>query len=306
MYNAPSLAEFAKSLEDIERDSWSPLVTLRPGDPTKPPLFLIHTTSGDVLGYINLVRHLDDRPIFGLQAYGLNLENAPHGSIAEMARCYLEVIASRFSDSPIYLGGWCYGGIVATEMAAQLERQGRPAAVLALIETWGQPAPSLTTKAQKVANLVAWGPRGWKAYAACKLGRCGDGASSGRGHLEELDFINRRFGSSQSQEQIVRMKELYRNNTDAADRYVMPQLDTRLDLLMIAEDSSPGQIPDRKYWWRGIAKDIHWHLFDGDHGSILKEPHVQSIASTMVGLMADADSRQPAATMGSNFEQMSS
>ena len=289
LYRTPSMSALAQELERKNDQSWSPLVTLRLGDEQKPPLFLIHTTPGDLLGYINLVRHLDDRTVYGIQARGLDLAAKPAPTISAMATDYVAILLERQPSGPIYLSGWCFGGIVATEMVAQLERTGREVALFAPIETWGQPAPSLRAKLNKLANLITWGPRGWISFARSKLGRLRGAASVEDQDLDALDFISQRFGSTRSMEELERMKWLYRINTKAADQYLMPHIATRVDLLMIKPEAEFGRIPDKTYWWRDIAAHRHLQLFNGDHATVLKEPAVAAVGAALVALMQQVD-----------------
>jgi thioesterase domain-containing protein len=99
-------------------------------------LFLVHGAGGDVLwGYANLAGCLPaDQPLYGLKSRGqVGLEEPT--SIEEMAKCYLDEIRAFQAEGPYYLGGYCFGGNVAYEMARQLESQGQSVALLALLDS---------------------------------------------------------------------------------------------------------------------------------------------------------------------------
>lgn len=289
LFRAPSLSALARELEAAVDRAWSPLVTLGLGDSSKPPLFLIHTTPGDLLGYINLVRRLDDRRLYGIQSRGLDLSSPPATSIEEMAADYVSLLTSQWPDGPVYLSGWCFGGIVATEMVAQLERAGQPVELFVPIETWGQPLPTLRTRTRKLLNLLRWGPRGWAAFINSRLARLRGQRGAEEQDLDALDFIAERFGSSRSKDELVRMKQLYRINDEAAERYRMPRIKTHADLLMVKQDGSFDRVPDRDYWWTTIAPSRRLRRFDGDHATILKEPAVAPVAEALVRLMQAKD-----------------
>jgi thioesterase domain-containing protein/acyl carrier protein len=291
LYQAQSMAALADAIEQLDDKPWSPFVQLRSGESGKPPLFLVHTTPGDVLGYINLVKYLDDRAVIGIQARGLDLSAEPATSIETMARDYVALVRDYLPAGPYYLSGWCYGGIVAHEMVAQLEQQGVEPGLFVAIETWGEPAPTLASTLRKLWNLITWGPRGWRGFAAAKWRRLLGGATVEDQDLDELDFIGRRFGSSRSTAELERMKALYTINTEAADRYRMPRIRAHVDLLMIKADANPGRVPDPTYWWRGIAPHRRIQTFDGDHATVLKEPAVRRIGQALVELLQLADRR---------------
>lgn len=101
---------------------------------TRPPLFLVHGAGGGMFwGYVNLSRHLGtDQPVYGLKSRGLD-GREELGSIEEMAAQYVKDIRALQPHGPYHLGGYCFGGNVALEMARQLKEQGEEVALLALL-----------------------------------------------------------------------------------------------------------------------------------------------------------------------------
>src|SRR5207237_131654 len=57
---------------------------------------------------------------------------SPHTRIEEFAAQYVEDIRAVQPQGPYYLSGYCFGGVVAFEMAQQLRLQGHEVALLAL------------------------------------------------------------------------------------------------------------------------------------------------------------------------------
>jgi len=115
-----------------------PLVTLRNASQGRP-LFLIHSGLGEVVTYGLLARKLSARPIYGLQAPGVQGESWPLLSIPKMADRYLPEILERDPTGPYLLGGTCMGGMVAFELAQRLVRLGRHVSLLALIDSPAAP-----------------------------------------------------------------------------------------------------------------------------------------------------------------------
>src|SRR2546423_13883615 len=97
-----------------------------------------------------------DRPFYGLQATGVNGQGNRFARIEEMAAYYIETIRAVQPAGPYLLGGWSFGGVVAFEMARQLNQQSRQIAHLALFDTW---APATNRKpmadALSTADLMA-------------------------------------------------------------------------------------------------------------------------------------------------------
>lgn len=113
----------------------SSLVGIQPHG-SKPPFFCVHPSFGDVLCFLDLVRHLGtDQPFYGLQALGLDGKQEPYTCIKDMASHYIEELRVVQPQGPYFLGGWSSGGIVALEMAKQLESQGQEVKLLALLDS---------------------------------------------------------------------------------------------------------------------------------------------------------------------------
>jgi thioesterase domain-containing protein/acyl carrier protein len=120
--------------KQTEAPSWSTLVPIQPNG-TGRPLYCIHPAGGHVLCYADLARHLGpDQPFYGLQARGSNKDQTPHTEIGAMAADYVEAVRAFQPSGPYLLGGWSMGGIVAFEMARQLEAQGQRVSLLAVID----------------------------------------------------------------------------------------------------------------------------------------------------------------------------
>ncbi|MFE5556455.1 amino acid adenylation domain-containing protein [Streptomyces sp. NPDC056544] len=115
------------------------LVPLADGDPSRPPLVLVHPRGGDVVCYRDLVRDLSARPggerrILGLESVGYNTGETPLERVPEMAERYLAALREEQPHGPYLLSGWSFGGTVAYEMAARLEAAGEEVAFLGLID----------------------------------------------------------------------------------------------------------------------------------------------------------------------------
>src|SRR3954469_25088298 len=111
----------------------SSIVEIQPQG-SRPPLFLVHGVGGGMFwGYSNLARHLgNDQPIYAFKSRGL--EGLPEwATIEEMAANYITDLRAHQPRGPYLLGGYCFGGVVAYEMARQLEGQGEKVTLLALI-----------------------------------------------------------------------------------------------------------------------------------------------------------------------------
>lgn len=135
LFRAPTVADLA---EVIARQDYAAanntLVPIQPNG-TRPPFFCVHGLGGGVLGYAELARVLGpDQPFYGLQARGLDGIEEPDQDIQTMAARYIKAMHTVQPKGPYHLGGYCYGGFVAFEMACQLRAQGEPVGLLAIFE----------------------------------------------------------------------------------------------------------------------------------------------------------------------------
>jgi amino acid adenylation domain-containing protein len=103
---------------------------------SRPPIFFVHGVGGGMFwGYTNLARYLgSDQPVYGFNSRGLRGQDE-WGTIEEMATQYIADLRAVQPHGPYHLGGYCFGGNVAYEMARQLHGQGESIALLALINS---------------------------------------------------------------------------------------------------------------------------------------------------------------------------
>jgi len=144
VFQAPTILAMAEMLSDQQwAPAWSSLVAIQPHG-HRPPLFCLHGNEGDVFGWAKLAPLLEpDRPVFGLQAVGVDGKAPCHQSFEEMAAHYVREMRSRQPQGPYYLIGHCAGGVLAYEVAQQLAAQGAPVGLLVLFDSFPERLPRL-------------------------------------------------------------------------------------------------------------------------------------------------------------------
>jgi pimeloyl-ACP methyl ester carboxylesterase len=140
VFAAPTVERFAELVRgNVSERRYRALVPIQPKG-TRPPFFAVHGGAGTVLLYSELSRRLgDDQPFYGLQAVGLYGGNAPQTSVTQMAASYIKELRTVQPHGPYHLGGYCYGALVAFEMARLLRADGEQVAALV---TFNGPAPA--------------------------------------------------------------------------------------------------------------------------------------------------------------------
>ncbi|CAM5373110.1 hypothetical protein SNARM312S_08027 [Streptomyces narbonensis] len=145
VFECPTVADLAPRLLSLAPDgrdeTYAPLMTIRSSG-TERPLFCVHPVSGVGWFYLSLARFIDDRPIYALQAPGLD----PAGpdpmptSMTELVQTYLAGIRSVQPHGPYNLLGWSFGGFAAHAIAAELRARGEEVELLAMMDCYPETA----------------------------------------------------------------------------------------------------------------------------------------------------------------------
>lgn len=297
VFQTPTLRGLARWLDErATAGTVSPLVPLH-SEGSRPPLFLVHPIGGHVLCYGDLTAALGpDQPVYALVARGMREDERPAERIEEMATEYLAALADAGHDGTLVLGGWSMGGVIAFEMARQLERRTGRTVPVVMIDSYapdpadggeaGDDAHDATVQAGLMADFAA----DWERSTGTDIGlRTEDLAAlpadrrpayllaraRRAGLLDEndgLDFVSR-------------LLDLYCANRTALDRYRPATRHHGPLLVLSAEDSSadgaatPAE-PSRG-WQHWTTQDPDVRRVPGDHYSVLRGPNLARLADRL-------------------------
>jgi amino acid adenylation domain-containing protein len=156
LFRHPTIEQLAETLSCAEpAREWSPLVPIKP-DGSATPFFCVAGGGGNVLYFRELANCFPvQRPFYGLQAVGLDGYREPLTTVEAIAAENVRAIRRVQPYGPYLLGGHCFGGWVAFEMAQLLLRQGHEVALVALLDS---PAPRPETFSSPPASMdeSAW------------------------------------------------------------------------------------------------------------------------------------------------------
>jgi thioesterase domain-containing protein/acyl carrier protein len=99
------------------------------------PVFWFHPGLGGVEGYQDFAREAT-RPFYGIQARGWMTESAPIQGISAMAAFYLEIVRAVCPAGPYDLGGYSLGGLLAYEVARQIQASGDAVNTILMLDTF--------------------------------------------------------------------------------------------------------------------------------------------------------------------------
>lgn len=134
LFAAPTIEKLAAQIERGPSDGrYTSLVPIQPkGERT--PIFWVHGGAGTILHFQPLARVLGlEQPFYGFQVQGLYGDAPAHVTVEAMAAHYVGELRSVQPHGPYAIAGYCFGAIVAVEMAQQLVRAGDRVALIAVV-----------------------------------------------------------------------------------------------------------------------------------------------------------------------------
>jgi len=98
------------------------LEVIQYGENGQIPLFLFHAAFGTVQCYRKLVSQLDKKqPVYGIISEGIRNSITPDSNMQSIAKHYIRLIEFVYSKKIVRLGGYSQGGVIAYEVAKQLQ-----------------------------------------------------------------------------------------------------------------------------------------------------------------------------------------
>ncbi|HEY0604287.1 MAG TPA: amino acid adenylation domain-containing protein, partial [Herpetosiphonaceae bacterium] len=291
LFQQPTVEHLARTLRQSNPQPLdSPLIQLQPGR-DQLPFFCVHAAAGSVLSYLELAQLLGpEQPFYAFQAAGLDDGQPPHTQVETMAVAYLAALRAAQPHGPYRLGGWSFGGLVAYEMAQQLTAQGEEVALLALIDS--QPSRGEPALAIDQTTLLHW--------FAIDLGR-----TVGADLADAADAL----ATLPPEQQFTYVLEQARASgtlpADIGERELRAYLDVYTASLRAMQDYRPlpyaGRVTlfragDRPLddagemlgWDALAAEGVSLRVIPGDHYSIVRQPHVATLAEQLRLSLAEA------------------
>jgi len=294
LFHAPTIAQLARFIyeETIEVDE-STLVTIQPGN-SNPPFFCIHGFGGGVVGYGELARLLGpEQPFYGLQAKGIDGVGEFDTEVEVMADRYIQAMRAVQPEGPYYLGGYCYGGVIAFEMARHLETQGETPALVAIFEGYaplrGGNRDSIWRNPQLLLNFMHNMPYWFFDYL--QLGYKQMWRRLRRKFRSHWKKVMRKFGVivMYGAEDVIddtahlpaKQRQLMETQLRAMSKYD-PEIYNGSVTLFRVRSQSLSRTPDPAMGWnKVVARGVNIRRIAGNHHNILEQPHVESLATQL-------------------------
>ena len=299
---APTVEQFAVWIDNHRsEDENKILVQVRKGTTKRMPFFLIHGAGGNVLSMRALAMAFpEDLPVYFLQAKGLD-GSEPFGSVEETAQCYVDEIRKVQPHGPYHLGGGCYGGLVAFEMARVLEQMGEPVDALFVIDVLNPAFEKFLSKPERLSRNAKFfarraalhsrkmlsTPAGeWIDYskgrikAAKKYIRNSDVGSPNapaKDFPSDQDWVNARSAEGTRLGEIL--ERVGRASRIAHAKFV-PKSYGGDAVIVLASDRKVTPYQDDFLGWKPVVRGtIENFEVDGNHNSIFEDPAVRPMAA---------------------------
>jgi amino acid adenylation domain-containing protein/FkbH-like protein len=294
LFQSPTVRELAKAIKQQSGPGKGALIVPLQPNGSKPPLFLIHGAGGDVLwGYANLGGHLSaDQPLYGVRSRGQLGQEEPR-TLREMASTYIDEIRAVQPKGPYFIGGYCFGGNVAYEMARQLKERGETVEVVVLLDSapmnagyentqWWNPvflyrfARNVSYWLADFAELDRGEQRRWVARKVRAYGR-------------KLVSPFRRHGAeSVDLEDVIDLthfpaKELrlWQAHLDALVAHVDQPYSGRVLLMRTRGQPMFCSLRDDFCWGHLVGAGLEVERIPGSHENIFMEPNVKELAARL-------------------------
>ncbi len=241
-------------------------------------LDLVHPIGGDILCYSPLVADLGEAcDVFGLQM------NEPHqATVAELAARYVKILEAAHNGGPCHLGGYSFGGVVAFEMARQMEEKGTPVATVSLIDS---ELPVEDVLKPDVDQSAMWlmlkelGPSRPGIWAGLDHVQASSGIDVALGDARERAVRGGMIDPSLTSDTLRNRFRIYRSNLVALRAYRGLTYGGEVGLLIASEDTTRTA---REAWGRLTPLRSVAEL-PCDHFTMMKAPHVEAVARWLAG-----------------------
>jgi thioesterase domain-containing protein/acyl carrier protein len=282
LFQGATIENLASSLRhQTDSPSWSTLIAIQPDDP-KRPLFCVHPGGGTVLGYIDLARHLgSEQPFYGLESLGLYEEQKSYARVEDMAAYYIEAMQAVEPQGPYLLAGWCFGGLVAFEMAHQLQARSEQVSFLGLLDISTERVASEELDELELDD-AAFLVKLFAKDISLSLDRIRQLGSDEQllyviEKVRQLNLIPPDVGLAQARYLV----QILKSHIGAAKAYIPQPYRGRVTLFRASEEAAADSL-DLTLGWEELAGegvDLHW--VPGNHHTMVREPHVQVLAKQL-------------------------
>ncbi|QKW29935.1 amino acid adenylation domain-containing protein [Streptomyces seoulensis] len=281
LFEAPTPAALAARLATAAPaagDALGVVLALRTGG-ERTPLFAVHPAGGLAWCYAGLSARLGpDQPLYGIQARGLDDDEPLPRTLQEEAEDYAARIREIQPHGPYRLVGWSVGGILAHTVAVLLREAGERVDLLALLdafpaEQWRErPAPEEGDALTAVLRMAGF-------------------ERAGERTREDVLATLRRAGSPLAglgDRTLARIVDIVPNHARMMREHRHRRFDGDVLFFTAAAPRAEDWLT-REAWRPHVAGAIDNHDLDCTHPQLLRDAHLDTIASVLSARLEELD-----------------
>ena len=281
LFQHSTVEKFAKLLHIENEISSDYLVPIKPNG-NKTPFFMVHGAGLNILNFAHVINHFDeDQPIYGFQGIGPNGYENWFESIEAMAARYIESVIKINPNGPYAIAGFSFGGIVAFEMARQLNEQGKKVSIVALLDTYVDSSYYYSSTSQK--RMARYYDRGSKwldfskemltSWAAVKLH-----FKSKKEYIQEKYLGLKKVVSEEEALAFEQYIVASFHVNQIVDKYHLTPQNIEVELFRAKDNMNYKLDPTNLGWKRVALKGVNIHHIKGSHLNIVAPPNDKVIA----------------------------
>jgi acyl transferase domain-containing protein/thioesterase domain-containing protein len=281
---ASALARGAGAPDAWAEERWSALVEINRGQADVKPLFCVHGAAGNVLNFKAIADRLgSDQPFYGLQAQGVDGRMPLLPTIEAMAAQYVAAIRTVDPVGPYRLVGYSGGGVIALEMAQQLQQAGAEVALLAMLDTLAPTAAQVKISALK----KIWLMRHWSLKFAMEWPK--------RRRTTQQEKLNhalamQHLSNGDALPPELASAHLFSHFVTAQERYQTPAYDGPMVLFRAQQGYTPYLNAGPQLGWQAhLRGPVRVVEIPGSHVSMLSEPGLSTLAQGLLQELTRAE-----------------
>jgi len=284
LFEAPTVEKLAQCFAPGKSITWDSLVPIKPKG-NKMPLYMVHGAGLNVLLFNTLAANMSpDQPVYGLQAKGLDGIDEPLDKIEDIAAHYIAAIMEQNPNGPYALAGYSFGGIIAFEMARQLEALGKDVKMLAMFDTYAYRSPHYDPPVVKFYKRTRFFTKRLFYTFAFSNGvkyQLKEKTTNVKRRFIRL-WWNFKYGKNQTQAGIFG----YSNKVDVMNEYAEKHYQLKpynITVEVFRAENRTFYMDDFEYLgWKPYAlKGVNIHPIPGEHNTIFKAPNDKVFASIL-------------------------
>jgi aspartate racemase len=288
LFQAPTIERLARLLrEKAEARTWPTVVPVQPHG-SRPPLFMVAYPGVNPLGYTFLASALGpDQPLYVLQSQTSQVSDTVYFLYDQrrdtpftqldheaLATEYLAAVRTVAPSGPYLLGGMCRGAHVAFCMAGQLQKRGERVALLAILDTQSNDTLNRFWHVRRLSvrlkHYLRAARRLWNRPAEA-VRRARRMLSRGRNGKVAANLPAQRTAVPSTMQ-----------------LHSVPPFAGVITLFRTLGQPYHFHRDQAKGWNRRTSAGVDIHVLAGDHGSLLREPLVRTIAEKLDAAIARA------------------